>query len=182
MTASPLDRLTPGQRAELAARLQGRSPAAAPPAAAAPSPTDAEPALPPRPDSAAAARSHPLSVTQYRMWLAEQASPTASAAYTVPLALQLAGPLDVDRLRACLDALAARHLALRTRFGQENGVPRQRFDLPARIPLEVRELPAGAPERDRALDAEAARPFRLDRPPYVRAVLLAQGRSSTPSS
>ncbi|MFJ7274272.1 amino acid adenylation domain-containing protein [Kitasatospora sp. NPDC098663] len=173
MTASPLDRLTPGQRAELAARLRGRSPAAAPPAAAAPSPADSAPARPPHPE--AVAGSHPLSVTQYRMWLAEQASPTASAAYTVPLALQLGGPLDVDRLRACLDALAARHLALRTRFGQENGVPRQRFDLPARIPLEVRELPAGAPERDRALDAEAARPLRLDRPPYVRAVLLAQG-------
>ncbi|MFD7596182.1 amino acid adenylation domain-containing protein [Kitasatospora sp. NPDC059812] len=173
MTASPLDRLAPGQRAELAARLQGRSPAAAPPAASVPAPAPSEPALPSRPE--AAAGSHPLSVTQYRMWLAEQASPAASAAYTVPLALQLAGPLDIDRLRVCLDALAARHLALRTRFGQENGVPRQRFDLPARIPLEVRELPAGAPERDRALDAEAARPFRLDRPPYVRAVLLAQG-------
>ncbi|MFD0399935.1 amino acid adenylation domain-containing protein [Kitasatospora sp. NPDC127121] len=173
MTASPLDRLTPGQRAELAARLQGRSPSAAPPAASVPALAPSEPALPSRPE--AVAGSHPLSVTQYRMWLAEQASPAASAAYTVPLALQLAGPLDIDRLRVCLDALAARHLALRTRFGQENGVPRQRFDLPARIPLEIRELPAGAPERDQALDAEAARPFRLDRPPYVRAVLLAQG-------
>ncbi|MFE4972936.1 amino acid adenylation domain-containing protein [Kitasatospora sp. NPDC056651] len=173
MTASPLDRLTPGQRAELAARLQGRGRPASPPAASAPSPASPEPALPSLPR--AVAGSHPLSVTQYRMWLAEQASPAASAAYTVPLALGLAGPLDIGRLRTCLDALAGRHLALRARFVQENGVPRQRFDLPSRIPLEVREVPSGAPERDRALDAEAARPFRLDRPPYVRAVLLAQG-------
>lgn len=168
MTTSPTDRLTPAQRAELAVRLSGRRGAAQPGPQTPPAdPATADPA------SGHPTAGHPLSLTQYRMWLAEQSAPEGSAAYTVPVALRLTGPLDSDRLRTCLDLLAERHLALRTRFVQEAGVPRQLFDLPTRVPLEIRHLPDGEGRLDQALAEEAGRSFPLDGPPYVRAVLLA---------
>lgn len=158
MTGSALDRLTPAQRATLAARLGGRS--VAQPAAAGATEVTA---------------SHPLSQTQYLMWLAEQTAPPGSAAYTVPLALRLTGPLDTERLRACLQLLAERHATLRMRFLEDGGLPRQRFDLPARVPLDVRDLPGTDEALARELQREAGRQFALDEPPYVRAVLLRQG-------
>ncbi|WP_370416330.1 amino acid adenylation domain-containing protein [Streptomyces fradiae] len=167
MTASPLDRLTPAQRAALAARLAGRRAGPGPGTPSAP-----EPSAPPRPTGTEASGSHPLSLTQYRMWLAEQSAPAGSPAYTVPLALRFTGPLDTERLRSCLRLLAERHLSLRARIVQEGGTPRQRFDRPAGIPLEIRPVPGGPTALAEALDAEAGRAFAYEHPPYVRALLL----------
>ncbi|WP_345287978.1 condensation domain-containing protein, partial [Kitasatospora albolonga] len=64
---------------------------------------------------------------------------------------------------------------LRARIVQEGGAPRQRFDLPARIPLERRDLADGEAGLAAALREEAARVFSLARPPHVRAVLLSTG-------
>lgn len=161
MTPSPLDRLTPAQRAALAARLAGRRAGQVP-----------EPPAAPGPPRAAPSGSHALSLTQYRIWLAEQSAPAGSPAYTVPLALRFTGPLDTERLRACLRLLAERHLALRARIVQEGGAPRQRFDGPAHIPLEIRPSTGGAAGLDESLAREAGRPFPFEHPPYVRALLL----------
>ncbi|MFB9367114.1 non-ribosomal peptide synthetase [Kitasatospora albolonga] len=159
MNTARLDRLTPDQRAELERRLAGRR--TAPPRERQEAPVDLT-------------ASHPLSDTQYRLWLAEQAH-GPSAAFTVPVALRVEGALDTGRLQACLDLLAERHLALRARIVQEGGAPRQRFDLPARIPLERRDLADGEAGLAAALREEAARVFSLARPPHVRAVLLSTG-------
>ncbi|GAA3036441.1 hypothetical protein GCM10020229_54750 [Kitasatospora albolonga] len=95
MNTARLDRLTPDQRAELERRLAGRR--TAPPRERQEAPVDLT-------------ASHPLSDTQYRLWLAEQAH-GPSAAFTVPVALRVEGALDTGRLQACLDLLAERHLA-----------------------------------------------------------------------
>lgn len=154
MTGSRLDRLTPQQRAELALRLAGRGRVTSLPA------RSVEPAPPSAPSG-----SHPLSVTQYRMWLAEQVAPAASPAYTVPLALQLTGPLDRSRLRTCLNLLAERHPALRTRFVRESGVPRQCVEALASIAWETRTVSGGEAALASALADETAHVFDLAGPP-----------------
>ncbi|HEY0736592.1 MAG TPA: amino acid adenylation domain-containing protein, partial [Herpetosiphonaceae bacterium] len=57
----------------------------------------------------------PLSFAQQRLWFLDQLTPH-SAAYNVPLALRLHGALDVAALQSSLNALVARHEALRTTF------------------------------------------------------------------
>ncbi len=61
----------------------------------------------------------PLSLMQRRLWVAEQLS-GGSAAYGMPLALRLQGPLQVEVLRNSLNALAQRHEVLRTAYVQDD--------------------------------------------------------------
>jgi len=60
----------------------------------------------------------PTSFAQARLWLLDRIEP-GLAAYNVPLALTLSGPLAPAALAAALDALAARHETLRTAFAEE---------------------------------------------------------------
>ncbi|MFE1593320.1 amino acid adenylation domain-containing protein [Nocardia sp. NPDC058705] len=57
----------------------------------------------------------PLSLAQQRMWVLSQLDPE-SPSYNIPLALRLAGALDVDALRLAVDDVLERHEALRTSF------------------------------------------------------------------
>jgi amino acid adenylation domain-containing protein len=50
--------------------------------------------------------------------------------YNVPFAMRLRGPLQVDALSAALRGIVTRHESLRTRFGDEHGVPFQTVDPP----------------------------------------------------
>ncbi|MBM7169929.1 amino acid adenylation domain-containing protein [Streptomyces sp. G44] len=70
----------------------------------------------------------PLSFAQQRMWFLnrmEDAVPGAAAAYNLPLALRVSGPLDVPALEAALGDVADRHESLRTVFPDVDGVPYQ---------------------------------------------------------
>ncbi|MFJ9648260.1 amino acid adenylation domain-containing protein [Streptomyces sp. NPDC101206] len=81
----------------------------------------ARPALAPRerPDPL------PLSFAQRRLWFLHRlAGP--GAAYNIPLALRLSGDLDRGALESALADVVARHEALRTVFGEVDGVPCQR--------------------------------------------------------
>src|SRR5262249_19780063 len=68
----------------------------------------------------------PLSFAQERLWFLSQLD-GASGAYHVPLGLRLQGVLDSGALRRALDRIVARHEALRTTFGQQEGRPVQRI-------------------------------------------------------
>ncbi len=111
----------------------------------------------------------PLSYAQERQWFLWQLDPH-SAAYHIPSALRLHGPLDLGALQRSFDTLLARHESLRTHLHQdtsgtvqvieENGV----IDI-AQADTEYADLKA------RVAD-EVARPFDLLRGPLLRVTLL----------
>ncbi|MET3621799.1 amino acid adenylation domain-containing protein [Burkholderia ambifaria] len=106
----------------------------------------------------------PLSPAQLGLWFLWRAQPD-SAAYNIPVALRVRGPLDVDALRAAFSAAAAAHPALRARLVTRDGMlPGQRIDAAATVALPLVDLSAqpDAVARAAALtDADALAPFDL---------------------
>jgi amino acid adenylation domain-containing protein len=105
----------------------------------------------------------PLSSAQERLWFLAEYAPE-SPAYNVPIAARLSGPLDLRALRRGLDALTARHPALRTVFEDVAGHAAQRRLPTAEATLKLIDLtdvPDAARYARDLLDAEATRPFRL---------------------
>jgi pristinamycin I synthase-3/4 len=121
----------------------------------------------------------PLSFAQQRLWFLDQLAP-GSAAYNMPGAFRIAGPLDFAALAASLGEIARRHEALRTRFLAREGRPVQVIDPPRRRPLPVVDL-AGLPAPVRAAEAGALaaavarQPFDLAAGPLLRTALLRLG-------
>ena len=122
----------------------------------------------------------PLSFAQQRLWFLDQLDPAAGAAYHIPLALLLSGPLDLTALHRALAAVVERHEALRTVFGEQDGQPVQLIQPPAAPPLPLQDAPEGSDEQRRELlrdwlAAEITRPFDLARGPLLRAGVLRLG-------
>jgi pristinamycin I synthase-3/4 len=122
----------------------------------------------------------PLSFAQQRLWFIEQLEP-GSTAYHMPSALRLRGPLDPRVLERALGEVVRRHEALRTTFGDTEGVPFQVVHPAGAVRLEVTDLSRQAPA-ERAADArrlvreEAQRPFDLRAGPLLRTRLLRLGQ------
>ncbi|MER5747925.1 amino acid adenylation domain-containing protein [Streptomyces sp. NPDC002225] len=114
----------------------------------------------------------PASDAQSRLLVLDQLNP-GSPQYNVPVAFAVRGPFDTIAFGRALDALVARHEALRTVFRTaEDGTPVQRVSAGGRVPLTVRR---GVPA-DRADDlvrAEAALPFDTGRGPLLRCAVFA---------
>ncbi|HEY0606711.1 MAG TPA: condensation domain-containing protein, partial [Herpetosiphonaceae bacterium] len=117
----------------------------------------------------------PLSFAQERLWITEQLNPGRSA-YTMPAALRLDGPLNVAALNRSLQAVVARHEALRTAFRVSDGQVFQAVAPELTIPLLVDDLRAEPPlteaEIQARITAEAAQPFDLQHGPLLRLRLL----------
>ncbi|MCP4654685.1 MAG: non-ribosomal peptide synthetase, partial [bacterium] len=118
----------------------------------------------------------PLSFAQQRLWFLAQVE-SDTAAYNLPLALQLGGPLGHSALERSLNEIVRRHQALRTRFASRDDQPYQVIRPPAFLPLPVVDLTAlTAAERHseigRLAFEEAHRPFALSRGPFLRSALL----------
>ncbi len=151
--AHRLGDLTPEQLAALVQRLNERRAAA--PAAGIPRRAGDGPA--------------PASFAQRQLWFLDRLQ-GAGPTYNVPLAFRLSGALDVDALRRALAALVARHPALRTTLGAEDGEPVQVVAPEVRAELPVEEV---AEDGVRArLAEEALRPFDLAAGPLFRFRLL----------
>ncbi|MFJ4655103.1 amino acid adenylation domain-containing protein [Nocardia sp. NPDC088792] len=99
----------------------------------------------------------PLSAAQQRLWFLEQLFP-GRATYTMPLALRLSGPLDVQALREALAAVIDRHDALRTSIELRDGLPVQVVHPAGEVRMTVvdsAELDSQRPEQDAVARAEA---------------------------
>lgn len=118
----------------------------------------------------------PLSFAQQRLWFLNRLEPTSSA-YHIPLALRLAGRLDMTALHHTLDAIMTRHEALRTRIVDAEGGPVQVVEPARGVPLPLTDVgTVGEQDRDaeaqRLAGAEARAPFDLGQGPLLRARLL----------
>nr|WP_225778803.1 non-ribosomal peptide synthetase [Pseudomonas sp. Marseille-Q3773] len=118
-----------------------------------------------------------LSYAQRRMWFLWQLDPQG-AAYNLPMAVRLHGPLDLAALQHAFDALVARHETLRTRFVADGDDVRQQVDAVA-APLQLRQDALAELDEDARqaaietiAEAEALAPFDLARGPLLRVRLL----------
>lgn len=121
----------------------------------------------------------PLSPMQESIWLLQRMDPEGTT-YHRPVALRLAGPLDLDALRAALGDLVERHESLRSVFPLVDGQPRQEVRPPTVPTLDVQDVSeADDPEAEAlAHAAEAARePFDVEHGPLLRARLLRLGEA-----
>ncbi|HEX2081374.1 MAG TPA: amino acid adenylation domain-containing protein, partial [Longimicrobium sp.] len=130
---------------------------------------------------AARPRVAPATFAQERLWFLHQMEPD-SPAYNISSAWRLSGPLDARGLARALERLVERHEALRTTLAVRDGAPVQVIAPPAAgaaagtgldvtdlcdLPADERLATAG-----RLAEAEAHRPFDLERGPLFRPRLL----------
>jgi amino acid adenylation domain-containing protein len=118
----------------------------------------------------------PLSFAQQRLWFLEQLGGLGDT-YHVPTQLRLGEKLDRAALRRALDAMLARHEALRTTFVEVEGEPVQRI-----VPVEesrfhllehdLGEHPNAAAELRRLAAEEEGAPFDLEHGPLIRGRLV----------
>jgi amino acid adenylation domain-containing protein len=122
----------------------------------------------------------PVSFAQQRLWFLDQLAP-GEPTYLMPYAMWLDGPLDADALQRAMDAVAARHAALRTSIVAVDGVPEQVIADASGVTIERVALPAGLDSAQRTRQAEsiaadrARVPFDLAAGPLIRAVLIDAG-------
>lgn len=120
----------------------------------------------------ATASDAPTSSGQKALWFLHQLAPT-SAAYHIAAAGRVQGPFDFSALERALQALAARHPTLRTRFPLHDGLPVQRID--AATTVDIRLTPADAAETldpSAFVQREARLPFDLEHGPLWRVRVL----------
>jgi amino acid adenylation domain-containing protein len=112
----------------------------------------------------------PLSSGQRRQWVLDRIQP-GSREWLAPMFLSLPAELEVATVQRSLDALLARHEALRTRYPTPSGgEPTQVIDDPGQVGLRVVEAVAG--DLTAHFDREFARGFDLARGPLLRALLV----------
>lgn len=114
----------------------------------------------------------PVSFAQQRLWFLHRLEPD-SAAYNLPVALQLDGRLDVEALQRSLDEIVRRHEVLRTTFDSVDGQPLQRIAPESTVTLVHSNLSHFSEQcRDeelrRLIEDMAQRPFDLERGPLLR--------------
>ena len=124
----------------------------------------------------------PLSFAQQRLWFIDQLVPN-NAAYNIAFAVHLEGELDGAALILALRRVEERHEVLRTHFERRGGELVQVVHPTPRSRLPHVDLSAlSGDSRQATLEAIGAavawRPFRLDRGPLLRAVLVRLGEQS----
>ncbi|MCU1263127.1 MAG: cyclohexanecarboxylate-CoA ligase, partial [Bryobacterales bacterium] len=111
----------------------------------------------------------PVSFAQQRLWFLERYYEGQTPMYNLVDALPLAGPLDIERLRAAFEGIVERHETLRTSFGELDGNPVQIAASEGRLDFAVEQV---APEDLRGcIAAETKRPFDLTRGSLMRVKL-----------
>jgi amino acid adenylation domain-containing protein len=123
--------------------------------------------------------SSPASFAQQRLWFLEQLEP-GTAAYNLPRAFRIEGPLDVETLTRAFQTVVQRHASLRTVFDSLEGEACQVVLSTIDVEIPVVDL-TGIPESEREAKAlriaseEGRKPFDLREGPLLRAVLVRLG-------
>ena len=116
------------------------------------------------------------SFAQQRLWFLEQLEP-GTAAYNLPRAFRIAGPLNVAVLKRAFETVIERHASLRTVFDSVEGEARQIVLPEVELKIPIIDL-AGFPQGEREAEAlriasgEGKKPFNLLEGPLLRLVLL----------
>ena len=114
----------------------------------------------------------PLTFAQESLWAIDQISPNTGA-YNISRALRLQGTLDVVALQASIDAIVAKHEALRTVFQSEDGKPVGVVNVDSKVAVATRDLSELDAAGVRIQVAEECRqPFNLAVGPLLRVTLL----------
>ncbi|HEU4885849.1 MAG TPA: condensation domain-containing protein, partial [Longimicrobium sp.] len=118
----------------------------------------------------------PLSFAQQRLWFLERLGGLGGT-YNIPTRLRFQGALDRTALRRALDAIVARHEALRTTVVEVEGGAVQRIApvQESRFQLAEHDLggdPRAQSELRRLLGEEARAPFDLAQGPLIRGRLI----------
>ncbi|MGW0285883.1 non-ribosomal peptide synthetase [Streptomyces sp. NPDC003236] len=116
----------------------------------------------------------PLSFAQQRLWFFDRLMP-GNPFYNLAFAHRLTGPLDVPALERAFTEIVARHEALRTRFTDDGGAPRQVIDPPYAVTLDVADAGRAedpVAEAHRLAAAEAREPFDLAKGRVLRVRLV----------
>ncbi|SDX40347.1 amino acid adenylation domain-containing protein [Saccharopolyspora shandongensis] len=111
----------------------------------------------------------PVSFGQRRLWLLDRINPGARE-WVSGLFLRVPARSNEQLIRSVLDALVARHEALRTRFAIVGDEPVQYVDPPRRVELRVHR--GRRDQMPDVLEQETARGFDLESGPLIRAVLF----------
>ncbi|NES13762.1 MULTISPECIES: non-ribosomal peptide synthetase [Micromonospora] len=124
-------------------------------------------------------REFPASFSQQRLWFLEQLAP-GSAAYNIPGAVRIHGPLDLAVWRRSCVEITRRHEALRTTFTEVDGEPRQVINPTGEPEFTVVDCahlsgPAGETGIQGLAREEFARPFDLANGPLLRVKFLRLG-------
>src|SRR5579859_7828501 len=124
-------------------------------------------------------RAFPASFAQQRLWFLDQLEP-GTAAYNLPRAFRIVGPLDVGILRQALEMVIGRHASLRTVFDSVHGETQQVVLSSSRVDLPIVDL-TDIPEKEREDEAlrvvseEGRKPFDLSEGPLLRSLLVRLG-------
>ena len=128
-------------------------------------------------------RAEPLSLSfaQQRLWYLHELVQD-NVAYHVPIFLRLSGPLIRESLEGALNAVVARHEALRTTFDSVDGQARQVISEQLHLELSLIDLRSLEPVRRdielrRLAEEEARRQFDLSNGPLIRSSLLLVGEA-----
>jgi hypothetical protein len=119
----------------------------------------------------------PMSFAEESLWFLDRLAGGGSAAYNIPLAVEVQGPLDRSALVSALRRLAQRHESLRAAYRERDGLPIKLVLPQASLELTTAVVNTDDPRefRVRAMeifDGIAARPFALSHPPLARVHLL----------
>ena len=109
-----------------------------------------------------------LSFAQERLWFLDALGDGGS--YHIPIALKLTGRLEITALREALEAIVARHEALRTIFPAPDSQPTAIVARRQTLQLPIISVDPG--EALRAASAAVAEPFDLSHGPLVHAKLF----------
>jgi len=120
---------------------------------------------------------YPLSYAQRGLWALQYLDPD-NAAYNIPMAVMLKGPLDVKLFETALMRLIDRHESLRTRFVRIDDKPWQVVDRQVESVLKYTDISDESDHEDIAktrANEEAMRPFDLESSYPLRMLLLKTG-------